>query len=97
MKTYEQFISKEKIKEIHNASLKILEETGVCFENERALDILRDHGCDVTDKIAKIPHSIVEKCLEQLPPFFTLNSNVFKPVTLGQDHDQIITTCAGNV
>ena len=43
-------ISNDDMEWIHNASLKILEETGVVFHSEDALDIFKRHGAKVDGK-----------------------------------------------
>ena len=64
MKSYEKFVSKEEIKKIHENSLRILEEVGVVFENERAQKIFKDAGATVEDTVVKIPAKLVEDALK---------------------------------
>ncbi len=70
-----RILSESKIEELHSATLKILEKTGVAFECEEAIDILGDAGADVSnpDRI-KIPSHLVEHALSEAPKsvtFFT--------------------------
>ncbi len=59
----------EDIVGIHQSSLEILEEVGVKFDYDIVLKRLADNGCsvDFDKKIAKIPESIVKKCLSLCP------------------------------
>jgi len=42
-----KILSEEKIKAIHKGVLDVLENTGVRFESENALELFKDHGCEV--------------------------------------------------
>ena len=59
---------------VKNAVYTVLEETGVYFPLEEALDIFQDHGAQVDrdTQIVKIPASLVEKALATAPSQFTL-------------------------
>jgi len=63
------FLSGEDIDAIHNASLRILKNTGIRVKSKKALDVLREAGAsvDYETKIAKIPGQLVEKALELAP------------------------------
>ncbi len=60
--------------EIHMATLEILEEVGVRVEHKPALEIFRDHGCEVDfkERIVKIPEDILNQALSTCPSQFTL-------------------------
>jgi len=62
------------VQEIHAATLEILENTGVRFPSNWALDILEAHGAQVDrqTQIARIPGPVVEKYLAMAPPDYTL-------------------------
>ncbi|MGI6685272.1 MAG: trimethylamine methyltransferase family protein [Bacillota bacterium] len=64
-----RLLREEEIKTIHEKALFILERTGVKFDSEEALKILKDHGCDVDfDKqIAKIPGQLVLDSIKSTP------------------------------
>lgn len=63
-------LSDDEIKDIHYASLEILEKTGVYVEDDDAIDLFHSIGCRVDNdkKIVKIPHYLVEKPREQHRP-----------------------------
>ncbi len=53
---------------IHEASLKVLADTGVWFRDcPEAIDLLEGHGCAVDGYRVRFPKSLVEECLTQLP------------------------------
>ena len=55
---------------IHDASLKILNETGCIFHSEKALGTLKKHGVKVTGKIAFFHKDLVEKSMKTVPRSF---------------------------
>jgi trimethylamine--corrinoid protein Co-methyltransferase len=69
-------VSDDEIKKIHEATLQVLEDVGVKFEDEEALNLLADHGCRVDHKsmVAKFPPSLVEDSLKKCPSEFTLHA-----------------------
>jgi trimethylamine--corrinoid protein Co-methyltransferase len=62
------------IEAIHESILWTLEEVGVSFPNERALDVLAGNGCavDRATSVARMPRTIVMEALAQAPRSFTL-------------------------
>jgi len=63
------FLSKDEIEAIHNATLAILENTGVKIASKAALDILREAGANVDYQRnhATIPEHLVEEALRRAP------------------------------
>ena len=67
------FLSQEEIEAIHNASLQVLEKTGIKVRSEIALDILKKGGAKVdygTDHVT-IPRQLVKEALEVAPKTIT--------------------------
>ena len=67
-------LSEEQVKTIHEKALYILENMGMTFAYEPALDYLEKAGCEVdreTQKV-KFPKELVEKCIESAPATFDL-------------------------
>ncbi len=61
-------LNKEKRDKIHEASLKLLETTGVRVTGEKTLAIFKDAGAIVSDDgNVKLPRAIVEKALKTVP------------------------------
>ncbi len=63
------FLSEGEIEAIHNATLQVLENTGVKVMSKRALDILRDAGAkvDYGKNLVTIPRNLVEEALRRAP------------------------------
>jgi trimethylamine--corrinoid protein Co-methyltransferase len=62
------------VRQIHTATLDVIESVGVRFPSTKALDILEAHGAQVDrgKSIARIPGHIVEEYLAKAPPAYTL-------------------------
>jgi trimethylamine--corrinoid protein Co-methyltransferase len=67
-------LSAEDIHRIHEATLSVIEKTGVRFPSARALDIWEEHGATVDrDKqIVKAPAELVQNALATAPPEYIL-------------------------
>jgi trimethylamine--corrinoid protein Co-methyltransferase len=67
------FLSQEEIEAIHNASLQVLEKTGIKVMSETALDILKKGGAKVNygTNHATLPRQLVEEALKMAPRTIT--------------------------
>ena len=74
-----QPLPEEQIKQIHQASLTVLERTGIHVENEEALALYRQGGARVDGNRVYIPPAMVEEALKQVPS---------KVLLAGRDPDQ---------
>lgn len=80
--------TEDQIEQIHETSLRILEEAGLAFYDERAVARLREHGVDVDDEsIARFDRSLVEEYLAMAPETFRWRArNPERSVTIGGRH-----------
>jgi trimethylamine--corrinoid protein Co-methyltransferase len=62
-----QPLQPEQVKQIHQASLSVLENTGIHVENTEALDLFRRGGATVDGSRVHISPSMVEEALEKAP------------------------------
>jgi trimethylamine--corrinoid protein Co-methyltransferase len=71
-----QFQSTERLDQLRDATLQILEEVGVCFPSEKALGIFADHGAevDLPTQIVKIPGDLVHRAMSTVPRYFQLGA-----------------------
>jgi len=67
------FLSREEIEAIHNASLQVLEKTGIKVMSKPALEILRKAGAwvDYGTNHATLPRQMVEEALKMAPKTIT--------------------------
>jgi len=64
-------LPEEYFQKIHDASLKILQETGVVFHSDLALEIFKQHGARVEGQRVYLSPEMVENALQQCPHQFT--------------------------
>ncbi len=71
-----EFLSVEQVEFIHNATLNILKETGLRFENKKALDIFKANDCliDYDNMRVRFPEGLVEDSLSKAPSSFTVKA-----------------------
>lgn len=68
-----RLLTEDQIKEIHRASLEVLESVGVRLLDQEAVDLLRDAGCRVKGQnIVEIPNWLVEDCIRSAPSRITI-------------------------
>jgi len=80
-----EILSPENLTRVHEASLKILKETGVVFKCPEALDIFKQHGARVEGETVYLDPKMVEKAIEQTPATFRWEArNSEHSVTLGE-------------
>jgi trimethylamine--corrinoid protein Co-methyltransferase len=79
-------LSDSEVIQIHEASIAILENTGVMIHSKKALDLLNSKGANVDydKKLVKISGKMVESCLKTIPKTIDLyDRNGNKYLTLG--------------
>ncbi|KXB05773.1 hypothetical protein AKJ49_00035 [candidate division MSBL1 archaeon SCGC-AAA382A03] len=64
-------LSEEDIEQIHQATVKVLEETGVRIHYDKALDIIENNGgiVDRDTKIVKFPEHVINEFLGKVPGY----------------------------
>lgn len=68
-----RILTEDQIKEIHRASMEILETVGVRVKNDAGIQLLADAGCRVTgDDVVLIPSGLVEDCIRSAPSRVTV-------------------------
>ncbi|MEG0377146.1 MAG: trimethylamine methyltransferase family protein, partial [Eubacterium sp.] len=88
---YDKYVSTRDVELLHEYSLRVLNEVGVSFACEEALDIFKKHGAKVEGNIVKIDEALLNKALQTVPKSFTVYSNSgettigerFRPKTVG--------------
>ncbi len=87
-----EYLPREDIETIHEHSMRVLEEFGIAFNHDRAVDILERAGCQVDRDalpapLVKFPRELVMEQVSKAPPTFTLYArNPEHNVVLGGDH-----------
>jgi len=80
-------LNDEKLEQIDQATLTVLEEVGVKFPSEKALKILADAGANVDfkSKIVKFPPDLVKNALARAPRAYTMASRGSRDLDLYLD------------
>lgn len=71
-----QFLPNEKLDQLQESTLHVLENTGVCFPSEKALSIFEEHGANINREtsVVKIPRDLVFKAMSSVPRYFRLGA-----------------------
>lgn len=81
-----RFIEDRDYGRIHEASIDILENTGVIFQHDEAIEIFRKHGAKVDGHRVYITRAMVDKALKALPRTYKFCSrNPERTVEIGKD------------
>ena len=81
-----RILSKDDMQRVHDSACKLLSEKGIVFKSPSAREFMKQHGCPVEEEIVKIPKTLVESCLQQVPSSFLLEAMDPKyNVTVGGD------------
>lgn len=81
-------IDAEAVERVHNGAMRILEEIGILFLNDDALDVFKRAGCDVdmTEQRVKMDRAFVMEQVRKAPSSFTITPrNPARAVTFGGD------------
>jgi trimethylamine---corrinoid protein Co-methyltransferase len=73
---YFRILSKEDMESIHQASITVLEKTGVTVQHDQGLKLLAEAGAKVDwdTKRASLPEELVERCLATVPSRLVLGA-----------------------
>jgi trimethylamine--corrinoid protein Co-methyltransferase len=74
------FLSSESLSHIDNASLRVLEKTGVIVKNTEAITLLKDAGCVFNSDRVLIPQELVGECVTKIPSVFDIFSRDGKAI-----------------
>ena len=69
-----EILTLDEVKKIHDATLWIIENVGVRFPSQRALEIWEANGATVDreKKVVKVKGEVIEEALKKAPPAYTL-------------------------
>ena len=67
-------VGDERLDQIHDASMRILEDVGIEFRDETALATWREAGAEVSKSRVRVPRQLVEEGLAKAPPRYTFHA-----------------------
>jgi trimethylamine--corrinoid protein Co-methyltransferase len=65
-------LDQDQVQKIHNASLQILEKTGVQVDNPHAMELFRSAGAIIEDNRVRLTAAIIEDAIDRAPAEFLL-------------------------
>ena len=71
-----RWVTPSQLEQIHNASLEVLERTGMMVKHKGALALLRDAGCRVKGERVWVPGWLVEECIRLAPKQVTVSNRL---------------------
>lgn len=82
-----EVLSESQVKDIHQASLEILQSTGVNIHLKETRDMLKDAGCSVEGEKVYFPPGLVEWAIDAAPSrAYLFDRNGKNPLTLGENN-----------
>lgn len=81
-----QYLTNEQLSQLQDATLSVMERTGVKFPSDKALKVLAEHGAkvDFEKQIVRFPRDIVMRYLAKTPRYFNIGArNPFYDFHLG--------------
>lgn len=85
LKSRMEVLTKEDLMRVHEATLKILRETGVVFHNDEAIEVFKKHGAKVENKTVYISGEMVDQALSTAPRSFRMQARNDKySLTVGE-------------
>lgn len=74
-----KWFSESQLEEIHSATIEVLERAGVRVDHDEALQLLKDAGCLIEDRVARIPGWLVEEAIRSAPSQVNIFDRSGKP------------------
>jgi trimethylamine--corrinoid protein Co-methyltransferase len=82
-----EYFSTNELEQIHEATLRVMEMTGLVFAYEPARDLFAKAGCKIDGQKVFFPKKLVEEQIKKAPSEFTLYArDPEKNVVIGGDH-----------
>lgn len=94
-----EVLTKEQIEHVHEASIKILEETGIYFNCAEALEVFGAHGAKVDGKMVHITKEMVKNALKTCPSIYNFRAREPRfsmQHGIGQQNKLLVSACYGS-
>ncbi len=91
---FDTFFSKEDVELMHTYVLKVLNEVGVKFESEDALEVFRKHGAKMDGDIVYITEEMVDNARKTIPTSFVIKG-IESDLEIGIGKDLVIAPTNG--
>lgn len=82
-------VSADDLGRIHESTVTALQQTGVLFHSDEAVEIFKKHGAKIDDHLVRIPRRMLEQALETAPESFTWHArNPLASINVGGDQSR---------
>ena len=88
-----ELLGEEQLERLHDASMRILEETGIAFQDGEAQALWRAAGAQVEDTRVRIPRELLLDLVAKAPARFTIRArNPQRSLAIGGEHTVFFPT-----
>lgn len=93
-----RYMSDSDMDRVHQSTLKVLENVGILFHHEEAVEIFRKHGAKVDGKRVYIPKRLVEQAMDTVPAKVKLSGRDDRySILLGDDYPNFYTNAGRHI
>lgn len=97
MKVIADFLQKNEVEKLHEATMHVLSRVGVCFQDDRALALFKRHGAKVEGNKAFIGETLLRQALSTVPKSFRLQGRDAKNDVIIGDAAPVFASASGPV
>ncbi len=91
-----EVLSDDDLEMIHQATIKLLTDTGIVFHHAEALKLFKDHGAGVDGNLVRLPQKLIDNSIRQAPSKFKWQArNDDRSVIMGEG--PVVQPAAGPV
>lgn len=97
MQVKADFLSKNEVGKLHEATIHVLSRVGVRFQNEKALELFKYHGAKIAGNKVFINENILHQALSTVPKSFYLQGREAKNDVIIGGSDPVFASASGPV
>ena len=80
-----EILSDDDFEMIHQATVRLLKDTGIAFHHDEVLKLFKDHGAAVEGKLVRLPQELIEDSIRLAPAKFKWQArNDVRSVIMGE-------------
>ena len=84
-----KIVSSDDLYRIHESTIAALQQTGVLFHSDEAIEIFKKHGAKIDGRVVRIPRQMLEQALEVAPNSFRWHArNPLASIKVGDDQSR---------
>jgi trimethylamine--corrinoid protein Co-methyltransferase len=88
--TKPRMLKKKDLNRIHEATVRILEETGIVFHSDEVIEIFKKEGARVAGQTVYIPRKMIDRAIDTVPKVFKWHAkDSEKSIYVGEKDDRV--------